>query len=425
MFNTILHTLEITFYVFLIFLPIIVFSQLFIRLKKKYFNLKTWEFDLSQEMITLEIKSPKEIMKTPEAMEIVLSSILNAGGEGNWFSKVWSGKSRPKYSLEMISIDGNVRFYIWARKNLKKVIEAAFYSQYPTIEINEVPDYTKYFSYEKEAAGGFFGFEAKLDKPDPLPIKTYKQFGLDKPGLKPEEVIDPISYFIEVLGSVGKGENFWLQYVIRGQKKDYVKEKPFWKRLLGVGKDETYDWKELAKEEIEKIKAELVEETEDGVKFQKVSTDREKEIISAIIENVNKPSYWVGTRLIYFAEDGKFDAGNINPTLMFFQPLASKDFNNLVYGFHTGFDYAWQDPTGERTEKLKRTMFGDFKRRKFFEATNKEKKVWQHAGKRYNTFVLSTEELATLFHPPTATVATPTFDRIESKKGEAPTNLPI
>jgi hypothetical protein len=47
----------------------------------------------------------------------------------------------------------------------------------------------------------------------------------------------------------------------------------------------------LAKEEIEKIKEELTDENEDGVKFQKVSTDREKEIISAIIENVNKPSY--------------------------------------------------------------------------------------------------------------------------------------
>jgi hypothetical protein len=39
--------------------------------------------------------------------------------------------------------------------------------------------------------------------------------------------------------------------------------------------------------------------------------------------------------------------------------------------------------------------------------------------------VLSVEELATVFHPPSAATATPTFERIESKKGEAPTNLPI
>ncbi len=425
MFDTILHTLEITFYVFLVFLPIIIFIQLLIRLKNKFYDLKAWEFELGQETVLYEIKSPKEIFKTPEAMEIVLSSLVQTGGEGNWFSKSWSGKSRAKYSLEIASIDGNVRFYILTRKSLSKLVESAFYAQYPTIEMNQVPDYTKYFSYEKEAAGGFFGFEAKLNKPDPLPIKTYKKFGLDKPGLKAEEVIDPISYFIETLGNIGEGENFWMQIVIKAQKKDYLKEKPFWKRIFGIGKDEYYDWKDIAKEEIEKIKEDLMEENADGIKFQKVSTDREKEVISSIIDNINKPSYWTGVRIIYFSEDGKFDAGNINPTLAFFQPLTSIDFNNLGYGFHTGFDYTWQDPSGKRTEELRRTMFGDFKRRKFFEASNQEKKVWQHNGKRYNTFVMSTEELATIFHPPTATTATPTFERIDSKKGEAPMNLPI
>jgi hypothetical protein len=91
---------------------------------------------------------------------------------------------------------------------LKKLVESAFYSQYPTVEINEVPDYIKYFSYEKEAAGGLFGFEFNLDKADPIPIKTYKHFGLDKPGLKAEEITDPMSYIVETLGNIGKGENF-------------------------------------------------------------------------------------------------------------------------------------------------------------------------------------------------------------------------
>jgi len=34
-----------------------------------------------------------------------------------------------------------------------------------------------------------------------------------------------------------------------------------------------------------------MEESDDGVKFQKVTTDKEKQIIDSIIENVNKPSY--------------------------------------------------------------------------------------------------------------------------------------
>jgi hypothetical protein len=39
--------------------------------------------------------------------------------------------------------------------------------------------------------------------------------------------------------------------------------------------------------------------------------------------------------------------------------------------------------------------------------------------------VLSTEELATLYHFPGAIAATPSINRIPSKKSEAPANLPI
>jgi len=39
------------------------------------------------------------------------------------------------------------------------------------------------------------------------------------------------------------------------------------------------------------MKEALMDENDDGVKFQKVTTDKEKKIIDSIIENVNKPSY--------------------------------------------------------------------------------------------------------------------------------------
>jgi hypothetical protein len=40
-------------------------------------------------------------------------------------------------------------------------------------------------------------------------------------------------------------------------------------------------------------------------------------------------------------------------------------------------------------------------------------------------FVLNTEELATIYHFPGRVAETPTFGRIEAKKGEPPSNLPI
>src|SRR3989344_345756 len=43
-----------------------------------------WESIAKREYILLEIKLPKEIRKSPKAMEVVLNAINQTGGEGNW-----------------------------------------------------------------------------------------------------------------------------------------------------------------------------------------------------------------------------------------------------------------------------------------------------------------------------------------------------
>ncbi len=66
----------------------------------------------------------------------------------------------------------------------------------------------------------------------------------------------------------------------------------------------------------------------------------------------------------------------------------------------------------------KKSLFHAFKLRSFFE--------WPYKNYKVKPFILSTEELATLFHFPSGLVTqTPTLKRIESKKSGAPANLPI
>src|SRR3989338_8026225 len=60
------------------------------------------------EFILLEIKLPRTIDKTPMAMELVLQA-LHQGGTYNWYDKWWLGKVRPWFSLEIVSIEGEVR----------------------------------------------------------------------------------------------------------------------------------------------------------------------------------------------------------------------------------------------------------------------------------------------------------------------------
>ena len=47
-----------------------------------------------QKRILLEIKLPKEITKSPLAMETFLIGLHQTGREGTWYAKFWEGKTR-------------------------------------------------------------------------------------------------------------------------------------------------------------------------------------------------------------------------------------------------------------------------------------------------------------------------------------------
>lgn len=423
---------EIFFYYFISYLPIILLVFLLLTIKEEFLDIKTKQFSLSDEKIIFEISMPKEITKTPLAMELVFSALYSISGESNWWKRNFLGQRRPYYSLEIVSEGGNIKFYIWTSKKSKKVVESAFYSQYPSVQLVEVLDYTKFHSFDPEKQD-FFGVEYKLTKADPYPIKTYKDFGLDKPGLKPEETVDPISHILEVMGNINKGENMWIQFVIRGQKEDSGAEKlgffdVFKKRKL----KEAYNWNEEAKKILDKLRN-VKNPEENGLK--RIASESEKEIIDSIERNISKPSFWTGIRSIYFSDKGvKYEEGNISAMTSIFNTIKSENLNGLsAGGFVTSFNYPWNDfKNGRRIKKIKKDFFADYKRRKYYKKQGVTNKINPHfflpflnKMQKYNDFILSTEELATIFHLPSTVVGTPTFQREESKKGEAPSNLPF
>src|SRR5712671_3326045 len=73
-------------------------------------------FFSQQSYVLIEIKLPKEIFKSTKAMEFCIANMYQTGLEGNWYEKYWKGMTRSWFSLEIVSIDGGVHFFIWARK---------------------------------------------------------------------------------------------------------------------------------------------------------------------------------------------------------------------------------------------------------------------------------------------------------------------
>ena len=56
-------------------------------------------------------------------MEAVLSGLHYAIGESTWWDKYILGKMRTWFSLERVSIGGEIHFYIWTRAFFKNNIE--------------------------------------------------------------------------------------------------------------------------------------------------------------------------------------------------------------------------------------------------------------------------------------------------------------
>jgi len=374
---------------------------------------KRFLFRVEQERVLLEIKVPKEIKKTPLAMELFLNAIHQPGGEGTWYDRNILGKSRTWFSLEMVSFEGEVKFFIWSEKKFVKLVEAQLYSQYPEAEIFEVEDYTKFVGLDLNKQSLWGNEFIPTNKVDAYPIKTYVDYGLDKVGLKSEEIVDPMTSVIEFLGSIEKGEQLWLQILVRAHKKNY-KDSLNWKEKIQKLKwyGDNYDWTEKMKEEKEEKLSELKPEKGE---FPRIATKGEQDLIASLERNTNKLAFDVGIRGIYLTEKDKFDPINITGMTGSFKQYNSPFLNGFRPNRVTGFDYPWQDYKDYRLNKKKEEIFNDYKRRSYF----------YYPGASDKQFVLSVEELATIFHLPGQVSQTPTFARIESKKSEPPQNLPF
>ena len=373
----------------------ITFWNLWLRYKRK-------KFILNQEMVLLEVFIPAEIRRSPKAMEQVFSAIHAGPNEANWYSIYLQGKVRPWWSFEIVSIEGKIHFYIWTRAFFRNIIESAIYGQYPEVEIHEAKeDYSRLIKLVPGETR-MWGCDFMLDEKDAYPIKTYIDYGLDKENVKDEEKIDPMSSFLEFFASIGKGEQLWMQIIIQQTK--------------GTDKiNKNYsDWKKEAMKEVEKLREEgrpsnVAEGDPTVFNITKGKADK----IAAIERSLNKHGFNTGIRGIYIAEDAQFKAHNIPGIITSVKHYSSNDLN----GFHpertTDFDYPWQDYKGMREVAEGRSKLEAYRRRS-----------WFHPPFRYKPYVLNTEELATLYHFPGSVVQTPGLQRISSKRGEAPTNLP-
>jgi hypothetical protein len=405
--------------VVLVFLVIIAWNLWMHYINSLYLDSVDW--------VLLEVIPPKEVFKSPQAMEIVLGA-LYGGDATNWFLKYWKGELGQVYSLEIASIEGSLHFYVRFHKKFRKGFEAQLYSQYPQAVVKEAEDYTlKVPGFKKGGPISMFGYTMGLAKDDPYPIKSYIDFGLDRAvgSLDENQRIDPITPILETMGAIGIGEQIWMQIIMQKEIKRHT--------VKGEKGEESG---KSAKDKARSVLKELREKQKikDPETKKVTSVDRpskgELAVIEAIERHMNKPAFDCGIRVIYVADKEHFNGGTITAFTSMFRQFISEDLNTLkISSLTKPPDEPWKDMGSKKLNKKKEHMLDDYKDRAYFYGGFDFKKLSSYFGHPAvlgeKPMLLSVEEIATLWHLPGQVVETPTFARVDATKGEPPANLPM
>jgi hypothetical protein len=439
------------FYVILFFAGLIGVLHLGSKVKKTYFTLKRAEFYAKQKYCLLEINIPRGKSKSPLAMELFLNALIQGGGESSWMDKWLKGSTKSWFSLEMISNEGKVGFYIWTKENFSKIIQTQLYAQFPDIGIKEVyqgdyrNDYVAKFEYDLSKYK-FSCSEFKKKNAGHLPIRTYVDYGLDKDP-KEEFKVDPITPVLEYLGSLGQGEQAWIQIGIKVPGKETEKPAPTDPKEKAKFKKDNklkwyqsvamVDWTDAAKADILKLnkRDKKVDKDTPVNPADTRLTEQEKEKITAIERSLSKAAFDTTIRTIYFADKDHFKAENSAGLGGVFKQYNTMHLNSFE-SKSPSVKYAWQDKGNLRVEGDKKQIFEQYKYRAFFYkefipvgGMGKWKSNFYKSEKdKYKAgtpFITTIEELATIFHFPGDTAKTSGVARVEAKKVEAPANLPI
>ncbi|MGC9599105.1 MAG: hypothetical protein ABSE18_01845 [Minisyncoccia bacterium] len=411
----------------------------------------TWLFWRQQvfkhelEFVHMEIRIPREVTKSPRAMEQVLMTVHNlrnapADPEEKW----WDGEVTRWYALEIVSFGGEIHLYVRAWRKQKEIIQAAFFANYPDVEIVETDDYIDRLpaSVGEMYKSGYdlWGSEFILEREPAYPIRSYMDF--ESPD--EEKQFDPMSTFLEVLGKVKREEMLCIQYLIRpASMKWRDKYQPLVEALRtrhqkigGAGGAKPTIGMEFP-HILPTFPVKQSGGDEDALRVIgraiMTRTPGETDVLKAVEENLSLPPFETLIRFVYLSpKELYFDTLPRRGLRGAFNQYAAADLNWFerneristrvkIWDFPFFFPHA-------RLDCRKSRVLADYRAREIPPETSVGKIIrskflhWEHS----RMFLLSVRSLATLFHPPTYQVLTaPHIKRVESRKTGAPAGLAI
>ncbi len=364
----------------------------------------------------LRLTVPKMNERGPMAFEQILASLHGL------LSKNAKKTGEEAVSFEIVRVGGKIYFYVVVPSHLKTLIKSQFYAQYPEVEIAEVPEYftKKLFDQKKVLVATI-----RPAEPTVFPFKRYPQFE-DRASQKFEDPIGPISAALSHLNS--KHDSAILQFVVTPvppkwnaiaqktlrrffggvpwgwdwfrnlyqwarlspDKNTRMQRFPIWGTILFL-----LGWKKLSDTQAQKMGQSGDDEPDLDREAQTSGRHDRETVFSASYDKLSRLQFGVNIRAVYvYSDQTELQAeSKIREVAGTFQQFSLPQMN------HFGVSTIDRDINSSTFKNV------------FFRRPNKP-------------FMLSQEELATMYHLPTETVTTPSIQWVESAKLEPPVDIP-
>lgn len=296
------------------------------------------------------------------------------------------------FSFEIFVKDEKIKFIVACPAFLATHLESQIYAQYPMAQITRIPDYAseiKNFQIVK-------GTSIKLLKKDYLPILTFRNFE-----------VDPLSAITSSLSQVKSNEGLAIQILIKPRPDNWqmagydaiskIKKKEFSNSLEN-------EWLivkflKFILRIIGFILGAILnpsQSKEKEVKTAKVITglsQSEEVTVSGIENKLTRSGFDSIIRIISFSDDPLDVEQNYRSCLATFSQFSRTNLNSFVE---------------EKQPDIKK-FITDFENRTLY---------------LDNSYILNTEELASIYHLPSSSVDIPNIDWAPIRQNEIPDNLP-
>jgi len=377
--------------------------------------------------IFLAIDIPRNNEQSTRAIENMFNHLSGAHSSSpdKLVNKWWIGRYQLGFSFEIVSIDGYTQFIIRSPKGNRNFVESVVYAQYPDAEITEINDYTegaptKFPNEEYDVWGSEF-IPAKNHM---LPFKTYKEF---EHNIGSDTVIfqDPMAALMDLCSSMGKGEQLWTQILITPIGFDWMEEgDKIISKILKEKIKKNGIFNKFAEILIDSLhgisgvitgaapaEARVSDDKDDSLKMMNLKP-KEKKQVEAIQEKISRVAFKCKIRMAYIGKKEVFNKGKgAGGYVGYMKQFAYLDINNLKVDSKYTKTSAYYIFPKTRLNSKKRKLVNNYIAR---DST---------AGKI--PFILNVEELATLWHFPTAiSVQAPLVQKVAGKKVSPPMELP-